>query len=242
MKTSEQINELAAALAAAQGEIDNAIADSENPHFKSTYADLASVRRAIRAPLAKHGLSIIQLPTTIEGKPWLTTRLLHKSGQWIEDACQLLVEKPTMQGLGSAITYMRRYATEAVTGIAEQDDDGNEASKHPAGQTKTKKSPPADPGSSTAPGADSKEKKLVTEAQIKRLYALIGAGSERGWDKERVEELSVAAFGLKESFAELTMAAYDKLTGWIEKSTYDETLGKLQAWLAEQAKLKGGAA
>ncbi len=131
MKTSEQINELATALAIAQGQIKNAVADAKNPHYNSSYADLASVRAAVQKPLSDNGLSIVQVPTTIEQKHALTTRLMHKSGQYLEDTVVLIVEKPTMQGLGSALTYAKRYGITSVTGLAEEDDDGTAAEKHP---------------------------------------------------------------------------------------------------------------
>jgi hypothetical protein len=138
MKTSEQINELAAALALAQRQIKNAVLDAKNPHYKSDYATLESVRAAILEPMAQNGLSIIQLPSMSNSKVALTTRLLHKSGQWVEDTCELLIEKPTMQGLGSALTYMRRYAISALTGLGEKDDDGNAAEKDSANAVNAK--------------------------------------------------------------------------------------------------------
>jgi hypothetical protein len=233
MKTSEHINELATALASAQGEIENAVADAENPAFRSTYADLASVRAAIKAPLSKNGLAIIQIPTTLDGKTALTSRMLHKSGQWIEDTCVLLVEKPTMQGMGSAITYMKRYALAAMTGLAEDDDDGNEATKHPAKDggraPRTDKGPVAD-GRSTA----SKETKKVSEAQARRLYGIIKDRMDAGWDPELAEQMAIKAFGVKEAFTELTMAQYDKLVGWVQTLRYEEAYDKLTAWLADK--------
>ncbi len=67
MTTSPEINELAAALAKAQGEMGGALKDSANPFFKSKYADLSSVWEACRAPLAKYGLSIVQIPSFQRG-------------------------------------------------------------------------------------------------------------------------------------------------------------------------------
>jgi hypothetical protein len=131
MKTSDQIDLLSAALVAMHAEIENVKADSENPHFRSKYIDLTSVRMAIKEPLAKNGLAILQLPSHLDGELALTTRIVHKSGQWLEDTCKFLIDKPTMQGLGSAITYMKRYSLGALTGIAEADDDGNEATRFP---------------------------------------------------------------------------------------------------------------
>ncbi len=129
MKYSEQLNKLAAALAKAQGEMENAIKGSLNPHFRSKYADLGSIWDAIRAPLSKHGLSVIQLPDMDEtGVIRVSTMLIHSSGQFIEASYALPAMKNDAQGYGSAITYMKRYALTGM-GVAPEDDDGNAASK-----------------------------------------------------------------------------------------------------------------
>jgi ERF superfamily len=125
MKTSEQISELAAALAAAQGMMDNAVMNRVNPHFKSKYADLAAIFDAARKPLSANGLAIVQ---TI-GDGVLHTRLLHTSGQWIASEHPLPMSgRP--QEIGSALTYARRYSLSALIGIAaDEDDDANAAEK-----------------------------------------------------------------------------------------------------------------
>jgi hypothetical protein len=125
---SESIAELAAALALAQGEIVNPTATKENPGFKgSHYADLADVLNAVRGPLSKHGLSVVQIPAGSYAEPTLRTTLLHKSGQWIAGEVPLKGELTKPQTLGSLLTYMRRYSLAAITGVAQQDDDGNAA-------------------------------------------------------------------------------------------------------------------
>lgn len=128
MKTSEAINDLAAALAQAQGEIKGAIKDSANPFFKSSYADLASVWEAIRAPFSENGLSVIQATEPTDGEEVIvTTRVMHASGQWYEFTTTIPVSKADAQGYGSALTYARRYGLAAATGVAQIDDDGNAA-------------------------------------------------------------------------------------------------------------------
>jgi hypothetical protein len=127
MNKSETIAELATALSAAQGEIEGAVKDSTNPHFRSKYADLGAVWAACRPALAKHGLAIVQLPRSQDGCILLETVLMHKSGEWISDTLALPVSKPDAQGYGSAMTYARRYGLMAVVGIAPEDDDGNAA-------------------------------------------------------------------------------------------------------------------
>lgn len=129
METSEQINELAAAMATAQGQIKGAAKDSTNPHFKSSYADLASVWEACRDALSSNGIAVIQTPHTDDaGNCHVVTMLTHASGQWVRDTFSLPPTKPDPQGYGSAITYMRRYALAAIVGVAPEDDDGNAAS------------------------------------------------------------------------------------------------------------------
>lgn len=120
---------LAEALAKAQGQIRGAAKDTTNPHFKSKYADLASVWEACRKPLADNGLSVVQFTKIVgdDRQPVLVTRLLHSSGECIEGDTPLLMGKQDMQALGSAITYARRYGLAAMVGIAPEDDDGNAA-------------------------------------------------------------------------------------------------------------------
>lgn len=129
MKMSEQINELAEALAKAQGAIANASKDAQNPHFRSSYANLASVREAIRAPLSENGLAYTQLVRTEQGKVQIETMLIHKSGQYMGETLDIPLSKQDAQGIGSATTYGRRYSLMALIGIAaeEDDDDGNVA-------------------------------------------------------------------------------------------------------------------
>jgi hypothetical protein len=129
MRTSETITKLAEALAAAQGELQNAEKDEKNPHYGNQYASLAMVSNTLRGPFAKHGLSLVQMPEYINGDVVLTTRLLHSSGEWMESEYPIRPTKPDPQGYGSAITYARRYCSMAVAGIAPEDDDGNEASR-----------------------------------------------------------------------------------------------------------------
>ena len=127
MNKSESLNDLAASLAKAQGVIKDAKRDSTNPFFKSKYADLASVWEVCRKPLSDNGISIIQSVTSSGNEHWLDTLMLHSSGQWISDTVRLVLKDDSMQGLGSAITYARRYQLAAFCGIAPDDDDDGEA-------------------------------------------------------------------------------------------------------------------
>jgi hypothetical protein len=125
---SEQINEIAKALSVAQAKITGAIKDTQNPHYKSFFADLASVMDAIRTPFAESGLSYTQTTRITEnGGVVLVTTVMHHSGQWLAGEYPVIPIKNDPQGLGSAMTYARRYTLSAVAGVAQVDDDGEAA-------------------------------------------------------------------------------------------------------------------
>ncbi len=127
MNQSENICDLAIALAKCQGEMEPAVKDSLNPHFKSRYADLNSVWSACREPLSKNGLSVVQTMETINEKLFLHTLLLHSSGQWIRSTMPVVTAKNDAQGIGSGLSYARRYSLSAICGISQDDDDGEAA-------------------------------------------------------------------------------------------------------------------
>ncbi len=125
---SEQLNELAAALAKAQGEIEGAAKASTNPHFRSKYADLASVWDAVRGPLSAQGIAVVQVPTSgADGKAGLETLMVHSSGQWIRGHLAVTAKDEGPQAAGSCITYLRRYALQSFAGVAPEDDDAEGA-------------------------------------------------------------------------------------------------------------------
>jgi hypothetical protein len=129
MKQSENITDLATALCLAQAQMGGAIKDSNNPFFKSSYADLTSVIKVIKQPFADNGLSFVQFPITSEGGKGVgvSTMIMHSSGQWVQGEYLLPMDKITAQGAGSAITYARRYALQAMAGIPTVDDDAEAA-------------------------------------------------------------------------------------------------------------------
>lgn len=117
-------------MAKAQGAIVAAIKDKSNPHYKSSYADLAGVWEACRKPLSDNGLSVMQFPL-VSGDGWLhmETVVAHSSGQSISRVFAIPLEKANAHGYGSAITYARRFCLAAAVGVApDDDDDGNAAS------------------------------------------------------------------------------------------------------------------
>lgn len=104
--------------------------DAINPHFKNTYITLNELMGKILPKLNELGLVLMQTPTTLGGTPAMTTTLADaESGEVISDTMALILDKPTSQGQGSAITYARRYALMSMLGlVADEDDDGNRAS------------------------------------------------------------------------------------------------------------------
>lgn len=153
---SETIGKIAAALVAFQGQSKGVKKTAENPFFHSKYAELSDVWDEIREPLTKNGLAVVQ---TFLGDSLVTT-LAHTSGEWFRGYLKLTPAKANdPQAQGSAITYVRRYALQAITGIAPIDDDGNAASRPEearrpqipqTAQTPVKSNPPANGGVSDA--------------------------------------------------------------------------------------------
>lgn len=131
MTTSDSMANIAPALANALTVIHNATKDSKNPHYKSTYASLASVIDATKMTLGQHGLVVVQAPGWSENRVTVTTRIVHSSGEWIEAVAEAPVPKADPQGVGSAITYLRRYSLAAICGITQEDDDAETASRRP---------------------------------------------------------------------------------------------------------------
>lgn len=129
MSRSESIKELALALSKAQAVYEHAKKDVTNDFFKNRYADLASCIDAAKRPLSDNGLSVTQITDSDETGLYLETILMHISGEWISGRYPIRPIKNDPQAFGSAMTYARRYAFSAITGIAADDDDGNTASQ-----------------------------------------------------------------------------------------------------------------
>jgi hypothetical protein len=127
MNKSESIKELATALNKAQAEMGGATKDAANPFFKSKYADLSAVVKAVKDAFATNGLSYTQFPIEDGGRIGVETILMHVSGEWLSNSFTVALSKQDAQGAGSAITYCRRYALQAIAGIPAEDDDGNKA-------------------------------------------------------------------------------------------------------------------
>ena len=187
MKTSEQINEIAAALAKAQLGVKSALKDSFNPGFKSRYADLSAVKDAIGDCLSKNDIAVVQAHDILEsGVVVLKTRLMHKSGQWLESQYHIKPVKEDPQGYASATTYARRISLASMVGVvADEDDDGNAASQRGNYEPPARQAPPPKPD--PVPAA----KSYVDEA-IKAIGTLTDAASLNAWveaNKSKLERL-----------------------------------------------------
>jgi len=136
MNQSESIDELAGALAKAQGQFDSikaaetaTIKTTKGGEYSYTYATLGSTLQAIRKPLLDNGLAIAQFPETADRQLILTTRLLHSSGQWMESEMSAAVSDADIKSMGSVITYLRRYSLMSILALGTEDDDGSSAGK-----------------------------------------------------------------------------------------------------------------
>ena len=136
IKHSESISELAKALVKFNTKVGKISKDAKNPFFKNNYATLDNIIDEVRPVLAEFGLSVLQLPSGDGENIQISTLLMHESGEWLES--ESLIMKPVKndpQGLGSAITYARRYALQSFLSLnTGEDDDGNNASRPPKQQ------------------------------------------------------------------------------------------------------------
>ncbi len=200
MNSSPEIKQLVAALAIVQGGLAPAKEGTENPFFKSKYADLAEIWKVCREPLAIQGLAVIQTVGQAKegGGLVLETILAHKSGEWISSACPILAKDATAQSMGSAITYARRYSLAAIVGIvAGEDDDGNQASQgKPAAQKK--EAPKPEPAKAAVPSPVQDEPALIVKLEnwlkhTKTAEGLAGAWTDIGLYRGR-KEISEAVY------------------------------------------------
>ena len=197
MLSSKELTELAVALSKAQGGMMGAKKDSENPFFKSKYADLASVWDVCRKPLSENGLSVVQTTSMPSlDRVALETTLLHISGQWIQSTYPVKPVKDDPQGLGAALTYARRYGLMAMIGIAPEDDDGESA----MGREKKTEAPAKSQGKKA-------ESPKASEAQIKKIHV---DAKKSGLDEAAYYALLLKRFGVKSS-KELTVDQASKL-------------------------------
>lgn len=180
MQTSEKIDLISAAVVKAQGELKHAAKDSTNEGFKqgkkaARYADLSAVWDAAKPVLVANDLAALQDVINTEAGMGVRTRLLHKSGQWIEfDPPIIPLDRKNAHGAGSALTYGRRYSLSAALGVvADEDDDGNAASQSPVARV-----------------ADAQATATVTPAKNAP-----GISEARSWVRDHIRELESSEDG-----------------------------------------------
>lgn len=214
MNTSQQIEKVSAALAGAFADLHNVAADAVNPHFRSRYTSLPALLDAVRPVLAKHGLAVVQMPISEEGRVGVETLLLHASGQYLSSRVTVTPQKADPQGAGSAITYCRRYALAACLGIGQDDDDGNAASRAPA----AKAAPPPARKAEPAPASERPQNGTISEAQGKRLWA-IAASRAQALEAVSRDEIVRDVLGRRgiEHTKEIPREAYDRIIAEVEK-------------------------
>jgi hypothetical protein len=200
MNQSETIGKLAEALAKAQGQMKPATKNSDNPYFKTKYADLASIWDAVRGPLSSNGLSVVQ--TTEQPADRLgiiiRTTLLHSSGEWIAGDMLLKPVKDEPQAIGAAITYGRRFGLAAITGMCseDEDDDGNTASGHPV-QKAVISRPPSQPMLKQTPSVEPEKPSIPEEVHCSKCNSLIAGGTDKNgkpYTAQKMVEVSTRAF------------------------------------------------
>ena len=203
IKTSDSVKEISPALVAFQADIEAVKKGADNPFFKSKYADLPSILTAIKEDMESHGLAVIQSiePTNDDGGLSCMTRIIHKSGEWIQTGVYLTAEKQTPQGYGSAITYLRRYGIQTALGLSAEDDDGNGAEnpkKKPA--TKSNRKPASKPSAKLPDWAV--DCSAETQRQIKQILKWKGSQCQELWDgiadQPDVAKAEQFAFGINE--------------------------------------------
>jgi len=202
MLTSQQTNEISAALAKAQNEIINPEKNSQNPHYKNDYADLVSGIKAIRGPLSKHGIAFIQSERLDGDILFVETRLSHSSGQWFQSEHPAIKFPARPQEIGSAITYARRYSLFAMVGIAGEDDDGEAANK-----VEIKSAPKPEPARY--------DKETSAELLSVMLEALTMAKTEKEiaqWTQDNMDKINLMQRDHKQQLSEAVTKAKAALT------------------------------
>ena len=202
MNKSENIAALAAALVKAQAQMSGAKKTAKNPFFKSTYANLEEVIHCVKEPFADNDLAFVQFPITGEDRAGVETIIMHSSGEWVSSEFTLKCVKHDPQGMGSAITYARRYGLQSAAGIPSEDDDANAATQQKA-PIKAKPAAPA---------------KASTDVQHENIYTLLDKAFLTS--EQTVKAITWASGGSTELVKELDQKQAAKLIKFLsEKAT-----------------------
>ena len=220
MNQTENIQELVGALSKAQGKMEPAKFNKQNPHFKNKYADFTSCMDACRVPLSDNGLSVMQYCETVNDKLTLVTMLAHTSGQWIKSHFPLCPKNMDSQSIGSAMTYAKRYSLSSMLGIVSDEEDDDAEAAHGRGRSDIV-SQPARP--SCAPKVE-----VITNDQAAELRSRFVKCSNEF--KQRTL-LFCKRFHVTESLEALPKEYYERLSLSITKDIHDnrEKTTQLQA-------------
>lgn len=217
MNAEKATPELFAALAAAQAEVENAAKSSVNPHFKSRYADLAEVLSVTRPVYSKHGVSLIQAGNLADGMVTVTSILAHKGGGYITAEASCVPARTDAQGVGAAMTYLRRYSAAALLCIAQEDDDGETA-------VGRRTPPPAIPAAKPAPVPSPSRKGWEPSAALVAEVAKCGDDPIK-WDSLRVRS--------EKSMQRLSPEHREQAEAWlVTQQTVALSTENLPDWLA----------
>lgn len=168
------MSKLSAALVAFQTECPSVAFDSKNPHFKNRYASLAAIHRVVTPLLVKHGLAVLQFPVSEEGRAGCVTRVVHESGESMEETLLLPLAKNDPQGAGAAITYARRYGLSGALGLVTEEDDDGESAQGRAAAVARPNSQPAPRAAKKAPAMSAEKRDKLKFAARARLHETTG--------------------------------------------------------------------
>lgn len=168
------MKELATALLAFRAECPPIVRSKKNPHFKNNYAPLEAIHEVIDPLLTKHGLIVMQFPMAVDDRAGVSTRIMHKSGEYIEEVFMLPLAKSDPQGACSAVTYARRYGLSGALGLVTEEDDDGEAAQGRAAAVARPNSQPAPRAEKKAPAMSAANREKLKFAARERLKELTG--------------------------------------------------------------------
>jgi len=187
---------------------------SFNPHFKTKYLGLESLMPEVVPVANECGLVIVQMPTSVDGVPSLTTRIIHAaSGEFIESTMPLAITKPDPQTFGAALTYARRYGLMAMLGLVADEDTDGHSPRSSAGTGEPSRRPAA--AEATTGDAPAANGTFASEAQRKRLFAI-------------KKTVGIPDADLRALLAEHTG---QESTAQIPKAQYDAVCQAIEAWV-----------
>jgi hypothetical protein len=220
--TSPTLGKLAMALAKAQGAFKALKRDAKaeiimksGGKYGYSYATLAACFEACREALSTNEIAITQVLNTKEGELVLTTRMIHSSGEFISSDVLIPIDseaKNFIQGVGSSITYIRRYTYCSLVGIvADEDDDGQ------AGGGQANMRQPAQKRAAPPPQQQKAAAPDPLESLRKRLFAV---GNEHGYSPDDIKAVVHEKYGKNVSRRDLTKEQIDELLEVIQKNPF----------------------